>query len=126
MDRRSLNEKLGKCDFTLGFVLLLSLQNSSQEQANLSSVHLPNPSNVLTLVREFTSWIIRGRTAEESSVFFIHSIDLSFIFLRYSQYNAIQVSSFVLSIFYYGSATKLLQNNYDERTLFCSVFAHHG
>lgn len=90
IDRRSLNEKLGKCDFTLGFVLLLSLQSSSQEQANLSSIHLPNPSNVLTLVREFTSWIIRGRTGEESSFFFIHSIDLAFIFLRYSQYNAMQ------------------------------------
>ncbi|KAL3538416.1 hypothetical protein ACH5RR_001782 [Cinchona calisaya] len=90
IDRRSLNEKLGKCDFTLAFILLLSLQSSSGDQRHLSSRHLPDCCSIINLVREFTSWIIWGRTGEESSVFFIHSIELAFIFLRHGQYNALE------------------------------------
>ncbi|XP_027108120.2 nuclear pore complex protein NUP160 [Coffea arabica] len=90
IDRRSLNDKLGKCDFTLGFILLLNLRSSSGDQRHLSSRNLSDCCSITNLVREFTSWIIWGSSGEESSVFFIHLIELAFIFLRHGQYNALE------------------------------------
>ncbi|KAG8364004.1 hypothetical protein BUALT_Bualt19G0081200 [Buddleja alternifolia] len=88
VDKRLLNGRLGKCEFSLAFILLLSMQSSSRDLSNGSFRRLPNPSRLISLSREFTSWIIWGRSGEESSVFFSHSIDLALILLRHGQYNA--------------------------------------
>lgn len=80
-DKRSWNERLGKCDFPLAFILLLSMQSSSGDLGHLSS-------SLISLSREFTSWIIWGRDGEESSVSFSHSIDLALVLLRHGQFNA--------------------------------------
>ncbi|KAK6121287.1 hypothetical protein DH2020_044990 [Rehmannia glutinosa] len=88
VDRRLWSGKLGKSEFSLAFILLLSMQSSSGELGKLSFSRLPNPSSLINLSREFTSWIIWGRTGEESSVFFSNSIDLALVLLRHGQYNA--------------------------------------
>ncbi|KAI3448399.1 hypothetical protein Pfo_005064 [Paulownia fortunei] len=88
VDKRLWNGRLGKSEFSLAFILLLSMQSSSRELGNLSFSRLPNPSSLISLSREFTSWIIWGRSGEESSVFFSNSIDLALVLLRHGQYNA--------------------------------------
>ncbi|KAA8545346.1 hypothetical protein F0562_020130 [Nyssa sinensis] len=90
VNKRSWNEKLGKCDFTLAFILLLNAQSTSEDQSQLSSRHLPDPSSFISSVREFTSWIIWGITGEESSVFFGHSTELALILLRHGQFDAVE------------------------------------
>ncbi|KAK4406816.1 Nuclear pore complex protein [Sesamum angolense] len=80
--------RLGKCDFSLAFILLLSMQSSSSELGNASFSRLLNSSSLIGLSREFTSWIIWGRSGEESSVFFSNSIDLALVLLRHGQFNA--------------------------------------
>lgn len=86
VDKRSWNEKLGKCDFPLAFILLLNFHGSAE------GTSLPDPGNIITLVRDFTSWIIWGSTEEESSTFFSHSTELALVLLRHGQFDAVQVS----------------------------------
>ncbi|KAL9141071.1 hypothetical protein ABFS82_14G078800 [Erythranthe guttata] len=87
VDKRFWNVKLGKCDFSLAFILLLSMQSSSVELGNFSVGRLPNPNSLISSSQEFISWITSGRSGEESSVF-SNSIDLALILLRHHQYNA--------------------------------------
>ncbi|XP_059313417.1 nuclear pore complex protein NUP160 [Lycium ferocissimum] len=89
VDRRSWNEKLGKSEFTLAFILLLG------GHSGLSFGHLPDPNSLSNSVQEFSSWIIWGRTGAEPSVFFSHSIGLALILLRHGQYDAVE---YVLSL----------------------------
>lgn len=85
VDRRSWNEKLGKSEFTLAFILLLGGHGGP------SLGHLPDPSSLSKSVQEFVSWIIWGRTGAEPSVFFTHSIGLALTLLRHGQYDAVEV-----------------------------------
>nr|GMD42356.1 nuclear pore complex protein NUP160 isoform X1 [Ipomoea batatas] len=89
-EQRSWNEKLGKSDFTLAFLLLLSIQGSSEGQSHLSFRYLPDPASITNSVQQFTSWIIWGRKDEESSVFLSHSVELALILLRHGQYDAVE------------------------------------
>ncbi|CAK7335902.1 unnamed protein product [Dovyalis caffra] len=89
-DRRSWNEKLGKCDFTLAFILLLTFQNSSGDPSQPSLQCLPNPQEIVNLVRDFTSWIIWGKTGEESTSFLRRSSEIALILLRHGQYGAVE------------------------------------
>lgn len=91
IDKRSWNEKLGKCDFTLAFILLLNIQNSAEDTSHQSFRHLPDPSSIISSVRDFTSWIMWGSTGEESSAFFSHSIELALFLFRHGQCDAVQV-----------------------------------
>ncbi|XP_009775332.1 nuclear pore complex protein NUP160 isoform X2 [Nicotiana sylvestris] len=84
VDRRSWNEKLGKSEFTLAFILLLGGHSSP------SFRHLPDPSSLSSSVQEFASWIIWGRTGAEPSVFFSHSVGLALVLLRHGQYDAVE------------------------------------
>lgn len=93
IEKRSWNEKLGKCDFTLAFILLLHSQNSTGDPNHILSRRLPNPQEVTGSVRGFTSWIIWGKTGEESSSFLRHSTQLALILLEHGQYEAAQVIS---------------------------------
>ncbi|CAH9085976.1 unnamed protein product [Cuscuta europaea] len=89
-ERRSWNEKLGKSDFTLAFLLLLSIQCSSDTQSDLSFRSLPDPTCIKNSVQHFTSWIIWGVIGEGSSGFFSHSVELALILLRHGQYDAVE------------------------------------
>ncbi|KAL8109546.1 nuclear pore complex protein NUP160 isoform X2 [Apium graveolens] len=90
VDKRSWNEKLGKSDFPLAFILLLNFHGSAEDTSHMSHTSLPEPSNIISLVRDFTSWIIWGRTEEESSAFFSHSTELALVLLRHGQFDAVQ------------------------------------
>lgn len=93
IDKRSWNEKLGKCDFTLAFILSLNFQSSSGEWSHHSLKCLPNPQEVISSVREFTSWIIWGKTGEESFAFMRHATELAMILLRHGQHDSVEVIS---------------------------------
>lgn len=89
-DRRPWNEKLGKCDFTLAFILSLTFHTSSGDPSQPSSHCLPNPQEIVNLVRGFTSWIIWGKTGEESTSFLRRSSEIALILLRHGQYGAVE------------------------------------
>ncbi|POO04174.1 Guanine nucleotide-binding protein, beta subunit [Trema orientale] len=86
--KRSWNEKLGKCDFPLAFVFLLNTQSSSRD-SHLYSRYLPNLHDIIRSVRNFSSWIIWGKTGE-SSTFLSHSTELALILLKNGQYDAVE------------------------------------
>ncbi|KAG6421147.1 hypothetical protein SASPL_117696 [Salvia splendens] len=87
-DKRLWNAKLGNFEFSLAHILLLSMQGSSGEFGKLFFSQLPNPITLVTLSRGLISWIIWGRSGEESSVFFSNSTELALILLRNNQYSA--------------------------------------
>ncbi|EXC04051.1 hypothetical protein L484_011031 [Morus notabilis] len=86
--RRSWNEKLGKCDFPLAFVFLLNYQSFPRDH-HLHSRYLSNAHDIIISVRNFSCWIIWGKTGE-SSTFLSHSTELALILLRHGQYNAVE------------------------------------
>lgn len=90
IDKRSWNERLGKCDFTLAFILLLNIQNSTEDTSHKSFRRLPDSSSIISSVRDFTSWIMWGNTGEESSAFFSHSTELALFLFRHGQCDAVQ------------------------------------
>lgn len=88
--KRSWNEKLGKCHFTLAFILLLNMQSLPGGHTLLSSRCLPNPHDISNSIQDFTSWIIWGKSGGPSS-FLSHSRELALILLRHGQYDAAEV-----------------------------------
>ncbi|XP_051132584.1 nuclear pore complex protein NUP160 [Andrographis paniculata] len=87
VDKRLWNGKLGKCEYPLAYVLLLSMQSSCGQMRTLPANRFQHPSTLISLTREFSSWIIWGST-DDSSVFFSNAIDLALVLLRHGQYNA--------------------------------------
>ncbi|KAI3709094.1 hypothetical protein L2E82_38852 [Cichorium intybus] len=90
IDRRSWNEKLGKCEFTLAFILLLDHQSSFKDQNRVDSKHLPNPTSFISPVRNFISRIVWGRSDDVSSSFSTHSTMLALILLKHGQFDAVE------------------------------------
>ncbi|XP_024959556.1 nuclear pore complex protein NUP160 isoform X1 [Cynara cardunculus var. scolymus] len=90
IDRRSWNDKLGKCDFTLAFILLLDHQSSFGDQSRVDSRHLPHPSSFIAPVRNFISWIVWGRSEDGSSSFSSRSTMLALILLKHGQFDAVE------------------------------------
>ncbi|KAK2978945.1 hypothetical protein RJ640_008726 [Escallonia rubra] len=88
--KKSWNEKVGKCDFTLAFILFLNSQSSSEDQSHLAFGSLPDPGSLINSVRDFTSWMIWGQTGEESPAFFSHSTELALILLKHGQCDAVE------------------------------------
>ncbi|KAL3729190.1 hypothetical protein ACJRO7_026308 [Eucalyptus globulus] len=86
-DRGSWEEKLGRSDFVLAFILLLS-SNSFSEGLDMS---LPDPQVVTSTVRRFTSWMIWGMNGDDSSAFLSHSTELALILIRHGQYKAAEL-----------------------------------
>ncbi|KAM1120670.1 hypothetical protein ACFX19_002481 [Malus domestica] len=89
MRRRTWNEKLGKCEFTLAFVFLPSIQTSSRDQSRDSSRDIPDVNDIIISMHDFASWIIWGHTGE-SFTFLSRATDLALILLRHGQYDAVE------------------------------------
>ncbi|KAF6139257.1 hypothetical protein GIB67_021467 [Kingdonia uniflora] len=100
-NKKSWNGKLGTCDFTLGSLLFLNFQNSSEGLGHFSSRSFPSPNNFISSVSNFNSWIIWGVTGEESSNFFGRSTKLAMILLSHGQYEAVERYLNLFSIFYF-------------------------
>lgn len=90
MRRRTWNEKLGKCEFTLAFVFLPSIQTSSRDRSRDSSRDIPDVNDIIISMRDFASWIIWGHTGD-SFTFLSRATDLALILLRHGQYDAVEV-----------------------------------
>ncbi|KAK0591184.1 hypothetical protein LWI29_036588 [Acer saccharum] len=88
--KRSWSENHGKCHFTLAFILQLIIQGSSGDPSLMSLRSLPNPQDVTSSIRGFTSWIIWGEMGEESSSFLRRSTQLALILLQHGQYDAVE------------------------------------
>ncbi|CAL2258440.1 unnamed protein product [Prunus armeniaca] len=89
MGKRSWNEKLGKCEFTLAFIFLLNIRSSSRDQNRLSSRSIPDMHDIIISMRDFASWIIWGH-AEDCFTFLSRATDLALILLRHGQYDAVE------------------------------------
>ncbi|RDX92690.1 Nuclear pore complex protein NUP160, partial [Mucuna pruriens] len=87
MGKRSWNEKLGRCDFTLAFIFLFNVGSSSLDHSHFSSERFSNVQSFINRTRDFVSWIIWG-LAGGSSTFLSRSIDLAFILFKHGQYGA--------------------------------------
>ncbi|KAJ6426310.1 hypothetical protein OIU84_022009 [Salix udensis] len=61
-----------------------------ETQASLLRNVYPNPQEIVNLVRGFTSWIIWGKTGEESTSFLRRSSEIALILLRHGQYGAVE------------------------------------
>ncbi|KAF5204861.1 Nuclear pore complex protein [Thalictrum thalictroides] len=79
--RRSWNEKLGTCDFTLACLLFLCSQNSPEDLVFFSSRSFPGPKEIISTVHNFSSWVIWGGN---------RPIELGMILLRHGQYEAVE------------------------------------
>lgn len=91
IDKRSWKERQGKPDFTLAFLIFSNGPSSSEDHDELTQKNIPGPQDILSAARNFISWIIWGRTGEESSLFLSHSAELAMILIRNGQYNAAEV-----------------------------------
>lgn len=90
--RRSWNEKLGKCEFTLAFIFLLNVRSSSKSQSHLTPRGIPNVQDVSNSIQEFASWTIWGQNGESFTIL-SRAADLALILLRHGQYDAVEVIS---------------------------------
>ncbi|KAG9439278.1 hypothetical protein H6P81_019443 [Aristolochia fimbriata] len=89
-DKQSWNKMLGRYGFTLACILLRNFPASDEDKTCLSSMSFPNPDNFVSLVRNFSSWIVWGRKGEEPSGSFHHQLDLATVLLRHHQYEAVE------------------------------------
>ncbi|XP_050147868.1 nuclear pore complex protein NUP160-like isoform X2 [Malus sylvestris] len=87
MGRRSWNEKLGKCEFTLAFIFLASIRTSSGDRVCFSLRSIPDVKDISISMQDFVSWIIWAHTAE-SFTFLKRATDLALILLRHGLYYA--------------------------------------
>lgn len=87
--RRSWNEKLGKCEFTLAFIFLLNVRSSSKNQSHLTPRGIPNVQDISNSIQEFASWTIWGQNGESFTIL-NRAADLALILLRHGQYDAVE------------------------------------
>nr|XP_011466909.1 PREDICTED: nuclear pore complex protein NUP160 isoform X2 [Fragaria vesca subsp. vesca] len=87
--RRSWNEKLGKCDFTLAFIFLLNVRSSDKDQSPFSPRSIPNVQDIIDSIREFASWTMWGQNGEPLTPL-RRAADLALILLRHKQYDAVE------------------------------------
>ncbi|GAV86384.1 Nup160 domain-containing protein [Cephalotus follicularis] len=90
IDKRSWNEKLGRCDFTLAFIILLNSHSSSGGPGHLPLKCLPNPQDVISSVRDFISWIIWGKSGDESFASMRRTTELALILFRQGQHDSVE------------------------------------
>ncbi|XP_071736992.1 nuclear pore complex protein NUP160 isoform X2 [Rutidosis leptorrhynchoides] len=89
-NRRSWNDKVGKCDFTLAFILLLDHKRSFEDQNSADLKRLPNLGSFIVPARNFTSWIVWGKSEDGSSSFSSRSTMFALILLKHGQFNAVE------------------------------------
>ncbi|KAM5553851.1 hypothetical protein ABKV19_025868 [Rosa sericea] len=95
--RRSWNEKLGKCEFTLAFIFLLNVRSSSKDQSHISPRSIPSVEDIIDSVRESDSWTMWGQDGE-SLTFLKRAADLALILLRHGQYDAVEKRRRLLTV----------------------------
>uniref|UniRef100_A0A7N0ZY83 Uncharacterized protein n=1 Tax=Kalanchoe fedtschenkoi TaxID=63787 RepID=A0A7N0ZY83_KALFE len=89
--RKSWSDKLGKCYFSLAYILLANVKKSSDNGNHPYLQHLPDPQCCVHLIRYFTGWVVYGVCGEESAAFSRHSVHIAIELLRQCQYNAVEI-----------------------------------
>ncbi|RYR42511.1 hypothetical protein Ahy_A08g038982 isoform C [Arachis hypogaea] len=82
------NEKLGRHDNTLAFILLLNVSSSSTDHGHLLE-RFPNMQSFGDMMSDFISWIRWGQS-RDFSILPCCSIDLAFILFKHGQYEAVE------------------------------------
>ncbi|XP_052109243.1 nuclear pore complex protein NUP160 [Arachis duranensis] len=82
------NEKLGRHDNTLAFILLLNVSSSSTDHGHLLE-RFPNMQSFGDMMSDFISWIRWGQS-RDFSMLPSCSIDLAFILFKHGQYEAVE------------------------------------
>ncbi|KAH0886342.1 hypothetical protein HID58_062438 [Brassica napus] len=81
IDKRSWNKMLGKCGFSLAYILLLS-DRSCIVDSRFNLRYLPNSETITSLVQNFVSWICYSKTGEDSSSLLRRSSELTLRVVR--------------------------------------------
>lgn len=90
IDKRSWNAMLGKCGFSLAYILLFSDRNCIVDgRFNLG--YLPSSKIITNLVQNFISWIRYSKTGEDSSSLLRRSTELTLRLIRNGQSDAVEV-----------------------------------
>ncbi|CAM8906142.1 unnamed protein product [Rhodiola kirilowii] len=89
-NHRSWSDKLGKCYFSLAYILLANIQKSSANGNHQLFQHLPDSQCCISFIRNFTGWVVWGIGGEESAAFSRYSIHVAIVLLRQCQYNAVE------------------------------------
>lgn len=97
IDKRSWNTMLGKCGFSLAFILLFS-DRSCIVDGRFNLRYLPSSQIITSLVQNFISWIRYSKTGEDSSSLLRRSTELTLRLIRNGQSDAVEVK--VVSVFF--------------------------
>lgn len=86
------SDKLGKCHYSVAYILLANMPNSAANGNHHLLWHLPDSQRCMNWIRNFTGWVVWGTYAEESAAFSRHFIHVAIVLLRQCQYKAVEVT----------------------------------
>ncbi|CAH8297272.1 unnamed protein product [Eruca vesicaria subsp. sativa] len=89
IDKRSWNTMLGKCGFSLAYILLFS-DRSCIMDSRFDLRYLPSSQIITCFVQNFISWIRYGKTGEDASSLLRRSTELSLRLIRNGQADAVE------------------------------------
>ncbi|XP_022572545.2 nuclear pore complex protein NUP160 isoform X1 [Brassica napus] len=89
IDKRSWNTMLGKCGFSLAYILLFS-DRSCIVDSRFNLRYLPSSQIITSLVQNFISWIRYSKTGEDASSLLRRSTELTLRLIRNGQADAVE------------------------------------
>ncbi|KAL1222173.1 Nuclear pore complex protein [Cardamine amara subsp. amara] len=89
IDKRSWNAMLGKCGFSLAFILLFS-DRSCIVDGHFNMGYLPSSQIITNMVQNFISWIRYSKIGEDSSSLLRRSTELTLRLIRNGQSDAVE------------------------------------
>ncbi|CAH2035197.1 unnamed protein product [Thlaspi arvense] len=89
IDKRSWNTVLGKCGFSLAYILLFS-DRSCIVDSRFNLKHLPSSQIITSLVQNFISWIRYSKTGGDASSLLRRSTELTLRLIRNGQSDAVE------------------------------------
>ncbi|KAF3558709.1 hypothetical protein F2Q69_00016838 [Brassica cretica] len=101
IDKKSWNKMLGKCGFSLAYILLFSDHRRCIVDSQFNLRYLPDSEITTSLVQNFVSWICYSKTGEDSSSLLRRSSELTLRLIRNGQADAVEdgIMGFISSIF---------------------------
>ncbi|KAL0774501.1 hypothetical protein Bca101_039652 [Brassica carinata] len=90
IDKKSWNKMLGKCGFSLAYILLFSDHRRCIVDSQFNLRYLPDSEITTSLVQNFVSWICYSKTGEDSSSLLRRSSELTLRLIRNGQADAVE------------------------------------
>ncbi|KAF3555487.1 hypothetical protein F2Q69_00016881 [Brassica cretica] len=91
IDKKSWNKMLGKCGFSLAYILLFSDHRRCIVDSQFNLRYLPDSEITTSLVQNFVSWICYSKTGEDSSSLLRRSSELTLRLIRNGQADAVEI-----------------------------------